>query len=218
VREWLKALSKEDCKVIGTDILTVQYAWPVGKPLVDNLGDGIWEVRSRLDNGIARTLFAMVDQEIVLLHGFIKKQQKTPADELDRAKKRKKTISVMSKKNNRGGDFRDFLNEQGILGEVEARARAERPQTIAPAQGVEIGGVAVEQVAARRSHVGADGWRQARALRRKARRRFSLTASVGEVKALRPATPENRKSRVEARIAAGRKRPAVQFAFRPRGL
>jgi hypothetical protein len=28
----------------------------------------------------------------------------------------------MSKKNHRGGDFRDFLNEQGILGEVEGRA------------------------------------------------------------------------------------------------
>ena len=28
----------------------------------------------------------------------------------------------MSKKNHRGGDFRDFLDEQGILGEVEARA------------------------------------------------------------------------------------------------
>jgi len=90
MREWLKGLSKADCKVIGTDILTVQYAWPVGKPLVDNLGDGIWEVRSRLDNRIARTLFAMVDQEIVLLHGFIKKQQKTPPDELELAKKRKK--------------------------------------------------------------------------------------------------------------------------------
>jgi phage-related protein len=90
VREWLKALPKEDCKVIGADILTVQYAWPVGKPLVDNLGEGIWEVRSRLDNRIARTLFAMVNQEIVLLHGFIKKQQKTPQDELELAKKRKR--------------------------------------------------------------------------------------------------------------------------------
>ena len=90
VREWLKALSKEDCKAIGADILTVQYAWPVGKPLVDNLGDGLWEVRSRLDNRIARTLFAVVNQEIVLLHGFIKKQQKTPRDELELAKKRKK--------------------------------------------------------------------------------------------------------------------------------
>ena len=90
VREWLKELSKDDCKAIGMDILTVQYAWPIGKPLVDNLADGIWEVRSRLDNRIARTLFAMVNQEIVLLHGFIKKQQKTPADELELAKKRKK--------------------------------------------------------------------------------------------------------------------------------
>ena len=90
VREWLKELSRDDCKVIGTDILTVQYAWPVGKPLVDHLGDGLWEVRSRLDNRIARTLFAMVNQEIVLLHGFIKKQQKTPQDELELAKKRKK--------------------------------------------------------------------------------------------------------------------------------
>ena len=90
VREWLKTLSKEDCKIIGTDILTVQYAWPVGKPLVDNLGDGLWEVRSRLDNRIARTLFVMVNQEIILLHGFIKKQQKTPPDELELAKKRKK--------------------------------------------------------------------------------------------------------------------------------
>jgi phage-related protein len=90
VREWLKALPKEDCKVIGADILTVQYAWPVGKPLVDNLGEGIWEVRSRLDNRIARTLFAMVNQEIVLLHGFIKKQQRTPQDELELAKKRKR--------------------------------------------------------------------------------------------------------------------------------
>ena len=90
VREWLKALPKPDRMTLGADILTVQYARPVGKPLVDNLGDGIWEVRSRIGNRMARTLFAVVDEEIVLLHGFIKKQQKTPADELDLAKKRKK--------------------------------------------------------------------------------------------------------------------------------
>jgi phage-related protein len=89
-REWLKGLPKEDRKTIGADILTVQYAWPVGKPLVDNLSDGLWEVRSRLGNRIARTLFAVVDQEIVLLHGFIKKQRRTPPDELELAKKRKK--------------------------------------------------------------------------------------------------------------------------------
>ena len=90
VREWLKDLPKEDCKSIGADILTVQYAWPVGKPLVDHLGDGIWEVRSRLSHRLARTLFAVVDGEIVLLHGFLKKQPKPPPDALDLAKKRKK--------------------------------------------------------------------------------------------------------------------------------
>ncbi len=58
--------------------------------MVDNLADGIWEVRSRLGNRIARTLFAMVNQEMVLLHGFIKKEQRTPRDELDLARKRKK--------------------------------------------------------------------------------------------------------------------------------
>ena len=61
----------------------------MGKPLVDNVGDSIWEVRSRLENRIARTLFVVVNQEIVMLHGFIKKRQKTPQDELELAKKRK---------------------------------------------------------------------------------------------------------------------------------
>ncbi len=56
---------------------------------MDHLGDGIWEVRSRLRNQIARTLFILVAQEIVLLHGFIKKQQKTPEKELTLARQRK---------------------------------------------------------------------------------------------------------------------------------
>lgn len=89
VREWLKSLPAEERKIIGADILTVQYAWPVGKPLVDNLGGQLWEVRSRLKNRIARTLFMVHDEEIVVLHGFIKKDQKTPKTELDLAKKRK---------------------------------------------------------------------------------------------------------------------------------
>jgi len=90
VREWLKGLLKEDRKTIGEDILTVQYAWPVGKPLVAHLGEGIWEIRSRLGDRIARTLFIEADQEIVLLHGFIKKTRKTPKNDLALAKKRKR--------------------------------------------------------------------------------------------------------------------------------
>ena len=90
VREWLRDLSKADKRILGRDILSVQYAWPVGKPLVDHLGDGLWEIRSRLGDRIARTLFAVVDQEIVLLHGFIKKTKATPKNDLMLARKRKR--------------------------------------------------------------------------------------------------------------------------------
>ena len=90
VRNWLKGLPKEERKAIGEDILTVQFAWPVGKPLVDSFGGGLWEIRSRLKNKIARTLFIVHDEEIVLLHGFIKKDRKTPKPDLDLAQKRMK--------------------------------------------------------------------------------------------------------------------------------
>jgi phage-related protein len=61
-------------------------------PLVDHLGGDIREVRIRLDNRIARILFAIDGQTMVLLHGFIKKQQKTPGPELDLAKARLKLL------------------------------------------------------------------------------------------------------------------------------
>jgi phage-related protein len=88
-REWLKSLTKEDTKNIGEDIRTVQYTWPIGKPLVDYLGEQIWEVRSKLKNRIAHVLFIIHENEIVILHGFIKKDQRTPKSELDLARKRK---------------------------------------------------------------------------------------------------------------------------------
>jgi hypothetical protein len=43
VREWLKELPKNERKRIGEDIMTVQFRWPLGMPLVDHLGSGIWE-------------------------------------------------------------------------------------------------------------------------------------------------------------------------------
>jgi len=88
----LLSLSKEDRKVIGDDALKVQYCWPIGKPLVDGLGHGLWEVRSRLGDRIARVIFYMEGREIILLHGFIKKTQKTPKQEFDLALKRRKQL------------------------------------------------------------------------------------------------------------------------------
>jgi phage-related protein len=92
VREWLKSLSRNDRKIIGEDIKTVQFGWPLGMPLVRKLDVGLWEVRSRLDNRISRVLFTIEENMMVLLHGFIKKSEKTPASDLNLAKKRLATL------------------------------------------------------------------------------------------------------------------------------
>jgi phage-related protein len=92
VREWLKSLPADDRKRIGEDIKTVEFGWPVGMPVCRSVGSGIYEVRSDLArNRIARVLFYF-DRlgRMVLLHGFIKKSQKTPDDDLELAQRNKK--------------------------------------------------------------------------------------------------------------------------------
>ena len=91
VREWLKGLSPENRKRIGEDIKTVEFGWPVGMPVCKPLGNGIYEVRSSLaQNQIARVLF-YIDKKgrMVLLHGFVKKTQKTPQEDLELATRNK---------------------------------------------------------------------------------------------------------------------------------
>jgi phage-related protein len=92
VRDWLKKLDKEDRKVIGEDIKTVQFGWPLGMPLIRKIETGLWEVRIQLANRIARILFTSHEGLMVLLHGFIKKSQKTPANDLKVAKQRMATF------------------------------------------------------------------------------------------------------------------------------
>mgnify|MGYP000937841739 CR=1 FL=1 len=93
VREWLKTLPDNDRKVIGIDIATAEYGWPVGMPLCRSLEEGLWEIRSSLpSHKIARVLFCVTQDRMVLLHGFIKKMQKTPKKELALAIKRMKEV------------------------------------------------------------------------------------------------------------------------------
>jgi phage-related protein len=98
VREWLQDLSKAERKIIGIDIMTVQFRWPLGMPLVRNIGSGIHEIRSTLPTRIARTLFFVHQGEIILLHGFIKKTRKTPKDDRAMALQRKNAYIKSSKK------------------------------------------------------------------------------------------------------------------------
>jgi phage-related protein len=88
VRDWLKSLPRENRRIIGEDLKTVQFGWPLGMPLVRKLDKGLWEVRVRLPDGIARVLFTTGGGQMILLHGFIKKSQKTPPDDLELAKNR----------------------------------------------------------------------------------------------------------------------------------
>lgn len=88
VREWIRSLPRLERKVIGDDIKTAQYGWPLGMPLIRKLDRDLWEVRSLLNNRIARVIFTVEDNFMVLLHGFIKKSQKMPKKELDTARKR----------------------------------------------------------------------------------------------------------------------------------
>jgi len=85
VREWLLSLSSEDRKIIGDDIRTAEFGWPVGMPLCRSMKGhkGLWEIRSNLSSGrIARVFFCAHKGNMVLLHGFIKKTKKTPDKEI----------------------------------------------------------------------------------------------------------------------------------------
>ena len=88
VREWLRSLDQPSRRSIGADIKTLQLGWPVGMPLARKMADGLWELRSHISSGIARTFFTVRGSNIVLLHGFVKKAQKTPPNELSVAKRR----------------------------------------------------------------------------------------------------------------------------------
>lgn len=94
VREWIKSLLREEQHIIGSDMLAVQYGWPLGMPLVRKLEEELWEMRSTLGTRTARVLFTVQSVVLVPLHGFIKKSQKTPKADLDLARQRLRALKT----------------------------------------------------------------------------------------------------------------------------
>jgi len=95
VREWLKMLASDDRRTIGTDLMRVEMGWPIGMPVCKPIAgaSGLWEVRSNISDGrIARILFTTGDGTLILLHGFIKKTQWTPPDDIDTALQRRRRL------------------------------------------------------------------------------------------------------------------------------
>lgn len=93
VRQWLEGLSKDDRFRIGTDLKTVELGWPIGMPTCRPMGDGLFEVRTDLTgNRTARVLFTITEGSLVILHGFVKKTQKTPGTDLQLARDRRRRL------------------------------------------------------------------------------------------------------------------------------
>ena len=96
VREWMLQLDKDGRYIMGVDLKTVEFGWPLGMPIVRSLKnyDRLWEVRSNISgNRIARVLFTVHDATMVLLHGFIKKTQKTLKSDFDLADDRRREVN-----------------------------------------------------------------------------------------------------------------------------
>jgi phage-related protein/predicted XRE-type DNA-binding protein len=131
VRNWLRGLDEGDRDAIGQDLMRVQYRWPVGMPLFRSMGDGLWEIRSDLpSHRIARVLFNVQQGKILVLHGFIKKTQKTPDDDLALARVNvnliREGVNMKKKKPPRSTDelatLDEFLKGEGKLEDFEAVA------------------------------------------------------------------------------------------------
>jgi phage-related protein len=88
VKEWLQSLTRAEKKTIGEAIKTIQFGWPLGMPLIRKLESDLWEIRSHLENRTARVLFTIIEDNMILLHGFVKKSQKTPKHDIQLARNR----------------------------------------------------------------------------------------------------------------------------------
>lgn len=91
MRDWLRSLEREDKARIGRAIAMVEFGWPVGMPVCRAMGKGLYEVRVQLKDRIARILFMIDGDDMIVLHGFIKKSQATPQPDLELARKRQQT-------------------------------------------------------------------------------------------------------------------------------
>ncbi|MCL9682574.1 type II toxin-antitoxin system RelE/ParE family toxin [Legionella maioricensis] len=73
--------------------LIEEHGANLGPPHTDPMGDGLFEIRAKAQEGIGRSLYCyMKGRHIIVLHAFVKKSNKTPKAELNLAKKRKAEV------------------------------------------------------------------------------------------------------------------------------
>lgn len=91
VKEFLDSLDvKMRAKMLRTIVMLQKNGYELREPYSKALNDGIIELRAKVGSDISRVLyFFVVGRKVVLTNGFIKKAQKTPKEELERAKRYK---------------------------------------------------------------------------------------------------------------------------------
>ncbi len=88
-KEFLLSLDKKmRAKMLRTIELLENNGTDLREPYSKALSDGIFELRAKVGSDISRVLyFFMVGKKVILTNGFIKKTQKTPSNEIEKAKR-----------------------------------------------------------------------------------------------------------------------------------
>ena len=86
ILDWPQGIKASFIRI--AEIMT-EHGLTIGMPYIKPMGNGLFEIRAKGIEGIGRALFCtLVNQRIVILHGFIKKTQQTPNSEIKTARKR----------------------------------------------------------------------------------------------------------------------------------
>lgn len=91
VLDVIRGLPAEDKKRVGEDLKTLQFGHPLGMPRCRPVGK-LWELRSSLPSKREFRLLWFYHKKtnmIIVVHGFIKKTQKTPRKDIDLGEARK---------------------------------------------------------------------------------------------------------------------------------
>ena len=100
-KDFILSLDKKmRAKMLRTISLLADNGPELREPCSKPLGDGIFELRAKVGSDISRVLyFFVVGKRIIMTNGFIKKTQKTPPAEIERAKRYR--TDYLSRKGNK---------------------------------------------------------------------------------------------------------------------
>lgn len=88
-KEFMLSLDKKlRAKLADTIMILQDNGYELREPYSKHISEGIFELRAKQGSDITRVMyFFYIDRHIILTNGFIKKTQKTPQSEIEKAKR-----------------------------------------------------------------------------------------------------------------------------------